>query len=415
MKSVQTHPTVASYFPAWAKKGSGFSRDLRAMGLELAKDLPLPPPASAPGPVLSEASVAPYRIPNTFEVVLVDGFHVPELCRLEGAPRTLLTSLQDALNQPSELVEMHLGRHAGDSNVVSANTTFVTDGLVLDVSPGMVVSKPVHLLAIATGKQLESHHVRTLVVGGSNSQLELIESYVGLASAHPNWTTSVTEIVAGPGSRVSHVRIQRDSLHAHHDAHLAIREGRDAVVEHLQMNLGGAKSDSTIDVVLLESGAEVQLDGLLLATGQQQSSLTTHVDHAAPHTTSRELVKAVLDGNARGSFVGNVKVRNEAQQTNAAQTNRNLLLSDGAKMDSTPQLEIFADDVKCSHGSTIGQLREDALFFLKSRGIGPEKARLILTQAFAEEVLARGPAELRGRLDDLLAQWFACRNTGVRP
>lgn len=415
MKAVEVAVTAEHYFPAWQKRGSGFARELRAVGMESAKDLVLPTPADHPGRVLVEADLAPYRIPGTFEVVLVDGHHVVELCRLEGAPRKLLTSLRDALDAPSELVEMHLGRHAGDAPLVGANTAFMTDGLVLDVEPGTTVARPIHLLAVSTGAQTESHHIRNLIVSGSQSSIEFIESYVGLASASTNWTTSVTEIVAGPDSHVRHTRIQRDSLHAQHHAHTAIREGRNAIVRHLQMNLGGAASHATVDAVLLESGAEAQVDGLLLATGKQETTLTTWVEHAAPHTTSRELIKAVLDGQAKGSFVGNVKVRNEAQKTNAEQTNRNLLLSNGAKMDSTPQLEIHADDVKCSHGSTIGQLREDALFFLRSRGIGTDQARLLLTQAFAEEVLARGPPELRGRLDALLAQWFACRSTGVRP
>lgn len=405
--------TAKEWLTATKRQESGFYKEFREAGADGAGILAVPGPASLTQHHLTEADVSPYRIPDTHEVVFVDGHHAVSLDRRTDLPGVSTFAMQ--AKNPSELLEMHLGRHAGEDGMVGVNAALATDGLVIDAEPGAEMEPTIHLLHIATGTAPVSHHLRNVIVAGSRASVSLVESYVGLAGPHATTTTAVTEIAAGAGAHVGHVRLEREGLHTAHHAHTAARLDRDAVLRHLTVALGAKTADVSFTGVLGGEGSEIQADGLLLATGSQSTSMTTLMEHDAPHTTSRELVKAVLDGNAHGTFLGNVKVRPDAQKTNAEQTNRNLLLSTGARMDSTPQLEIEADDVKCSHGSTIGQLREDALFFLRSRGLGPEQARLLLTQAFAEEVLARGPPSLRGQLDQLLTQWFACRSAGVRP
>lgn len=394
----------------WAKRGPGFVRELRQAGLDgwsaSAQKLAVHPAAVARE--VTEGEIAAFRLADALEMVFVDGRHHAGLSRLAGAPRGLLTPLSVALERPTELVEMHLGRHAGDEGAAALNAAFFSDGAVVDLEPGTQVAPPIHLLHISTGAQAASHHVRHLIVAGSQSEATLVESYIGLGGAS-TLTTAVTELLAGPSAHIHHATLQRETLHGEHHAKLVVRVGRDATVSETALGIGASRSTRTTDARLAESGAEVQLDALLLATAAQEMAFPTFVDHAAARTTSRQLVKAVLDGRARGSFTGNVTVRADAQKTNAEQTNRNLLLSDGARMETTPQLEINADDVKCSHGSTIGQLSADALFFLRSRGIGPEPAKLILTKAFAHEVIERAPPVLRPTLEALLTQWFACR------
>jgi Fe-S cluster assembly protein SufD len=313
-----------------------------------------------------------------------------------------------AVEKPTELLEANLGRHAGDEGAVALNGALFSDGAVVDLEPRQHVAEPIHLLHLSTGAAPAAHHVRHLVVAGSRTTATVVESYVGLGGA-PTLTTSVTELLAGDGANLRHATLQRETLHGEHHGKLVVRAARDAVVTETSLSVGASRSVRVLDARLEGPGAEAQLDALLLGTATQDLALPTFVDHIAPHATSNQLVKAVLDGRAHGSFVGNVTVRADAQQTNAAQVNRNLLLSDGARMDTTPQLEIHADDVKCSHGSTIGQLSGDALFFLRSRGIAVEPAKLILTQAFAHEVIERAPPALQPTLDSLLTQWFACR------
>jgi Fe-S cluster assembly protein SufD len=251
--------------------------------------------------------------------------------------------------------------------------------------------------------------VRHLILAGPRSQATIIESYIGLPSGSPALTTSVTELVAGEGAHIQRAKLQRENLHALHLGHLAIRQDRASVVHDNLLSIGAQLARNELDGILGMEGSELHLNGLFLATGTQHVDCPTSVDHAVPHTTSRELYKGVLDGRSHGVFLGSVKVRADAQKTDSMQTNRNLILSTGALMDTTPQLEIHADDVKCAHGSTIGQLSKDALFFLRSRGIGEEEARLLLTKGFAHEVLERFPAPIRPLADSLLEQWFACR------
>jgi Fe-S cluster assembly protein SufD len=415
----------------WGKKGPGFVREMRREAMRAfaahgfpttredawrntsVRDLtrtafhPLPGPAR----LLSEAEVSPYRIQGSHELVLVDGHFDAALSRLADVPDGLeIAAMSQALDHPSGSLEHNLGRHAGDEPFVALNTAFFQDGAFIEIAPQENVEAPIHVLHLSTEPTAPAaSHLRHLVLAGERSEATVVESYVGLPSGDPSLTTCVTELVAGAAARIQRVKLQRENLHAFHVGRLAIREDRDSIVHDTLFSIGAALSRNEIDSILGGPGAEVRLAGLFLGTGRQHVDMPTWVDHAVPHTTSRELYKGVLDGAARGVFLGNVKVRADAQGTNSEQVNRNLLLSPHALVETTPQLEIHADDVKCSHGSTIGQLSDDALFFLRSRGIGEEPARLILTQAFAHEVLEAAPAALRPVLDELLAQWFACR------
>lgn len=399
----------------WGKQGSGTLRDVREGGIAALREAAVDAPVLPPGPVheLPAAVVDGFRIPGTYELVFVDGHHVPGLSRLDGLRPDAVRALSQKGVDQSELVELHLGRHAGDAGPAALNAAFLQDGAVVDLQPHECLDQPVHLLHIATGGVPASSHVRHLVVAGSQSEGTIIESWCGVPGAARTLTTAVTELVAGEAARLRRVKLQRESLHATHLGTTAIVQDRDANVHDTLLTIGAASSLHATRSELGSPGSEVALDGLFLATGEQLVRMPTEIDHAVAHTTSHELYKGVLDGSARGDFVGSVKVRADAQKTNSDQQNRNLLLSPGAKMDTTPQLEIHADDVKCSHGSTIGQLSKDALFFLRSRGIDEEAGRLLLTKAFAHEVIERAPAPVQPLMDSLLTQWFACRKVGA--
>jgi len=438
MAAAATQTTVPAHQPyvdaarALAKRGPGFVREAREQAIRsfAAHGFPsvreeawkntsvraiaatLFSPLAGPARNVTGAELAAYRLAGAHELVFVDGHYVSGLSTLRDLPRGItVTSLASALLKPTEALEHHLARHAdNDAPFVALNTASFQDGAFVHLAPGAAADATIHLLHISTEPVAPAaSHVRHLIVAGAGSQATLVESYVGLPSGDASLTTTVTELVAGAGANVHHLRLQRENLHAFHVGHLAIRQDRDSVVTDLLFSVGAALARNEAHVILGAPGAEVRLDGLFLATGSQHVDNPTQIDHAVPHTTSRELYKGILDGASRGVFMGNVKVRADAQKTVAEQTNKNLLLSPRALVDTTPQLEIHADDVKCSHGSTIGQLSKDALFFLRSRGIGEEHARIILTQAFAHDVLERAPPALRPLLDDLLAQWFACR------
>ena len=406
-------PTWADLWASgdWARRGSGTLRDVRQGGRDAIGNDPPATPVLAPGPAHGVAAdlVDPFRIRGTYEVVFVDGHHVSALDRTAGLRRGLVRALSTPGADQSDLVELHLGRHAGDQGTAALNAAFLQDGAVVDLQPHESLDAPLHLLHVATGGVPASSHVRHLIVAGSQSEATVIESWCGVSAAAQTLTTAVTEIVAGQGARLRRAKLQRESLHATHLGATTIVEDRDANVHDTLLSIGAAASVHELRGDLASPGCEIALDGLFLATGDQSVSMPTSIDHAVPHTTSHELYKGVLDGAARGSFVGSVKVRADAQKTNSDQQNRNLLLSPGAKMATTPQLEIHADDVKCSHGSTIGQLSKDALFFLRARGIDAEAGRLLLTKAFAHEVIARAPAPVQPLMDALLTQWFACR------
>lgn len=268
---------------------------------------------------------------------------------------------------------------------VALNTANAQDGALIVIPDGEVVEGFIHLLFIGEGDGIWSHP-RNLVVVGRNAQVAVVETYVGSGSY---FTNAVTEIVAGEGSVVDYTRVEREALEAFHVGTVQIHQERASTVTARTIALGGALVRSETNVALAGEGAGVTLDGLFVLSGRQHVDNQTLIDHARPHCDSLELYKGILDESARGIFDGRIIVRPDAVKTNSRQVNHNLLLSETAIVDSKPTLEIHNDDVKCNHGSTIGQLDEDAMFYLRARGIGETDARNLLVYAFASEIVDR--------------------------
>jgi len=308
---------------------------------------------------------------------------------------------------PADL-EPYLGRIANPAanGFVALNTAFMSDGACIRVAPGVSLDKPVHLVFAVTGSDEVMTAPRNLIVAGDNSQLTVIEHYVDLGGG-TYLTNAVTEIVAGAGARVDHYKLQQESVNAYHVATIQAHLGRDSRVASRNFSLGGRLVRNDINALLSAGGAECVMDGLFMAGGRQHVDNHTFIDHAAPDCASRENYKGALDGRSRGVFNGRIMVRQDAQKTDAHQSNHNLLLSDDAEVDTKPQLEIFADDVRCSHGATVGQLNNDALFYLRSRGLEEQRARGLLTYAFMREVIDRiEVAPLRAAMGRNLLAWL---------
>ncbi|HLE96049.1 MAG TPA: Fe-S cluster assembly protein SufD [Candidatus Thermoplasmatota archaeon] len=345
-----------------------------------------------------------FRAAGFAELVLVDGHLAPERSRLDALPAGVhVSGLAEALaKDPS--CEGRVGAVAKGADAFGAlNEAFFSDGAYVEVDRSTAVPTPIHVLHVQTGGATVSFP-RTLVVAGEASEVSVVESYVS-AEAAPYLTGAVTEIAAADGAVVHHHRLQRESEQAHHVHQLHTLQGRSSSVVSRVLSLGGAIVRNEVSSVFAGEGGELLLDGLFVAHGTQHMDNHTRIDHAVPRCSSRELYKGILDGKSRGVFDGLILVRKDAQKTDAKQTNKNLLLSDEALVDSNPQLEIFADDVKCTHGSTIGQLDEEAMFYMRARGIGPAAAKSMLTYAFATDVTSRVkiPA-LRERVDALVVE-----------
>ncbi len=289
---------------------------------------------------------------------------------------------------PAE-AEGRLGRIAGfeTSAFAALNTALFENALLLEIRPGAVVSEPIEILIDgASGETPEASYPRVLVLAGERSEASVVETYLGTGLA---FTNAVTEIALAPGALLEHTKLQDQGPEARHVHALAVTQARGSRFTSHNVALGAALARTEITTTLAGEGAECVLNGLFVGRGRQHLDTRTVIDHATPHTTSRELYKGIMDGASRGVFHGTIVVRPDAQKTDAVQTNKNLLLSREALVNSTPALEIFADDVKCRHGSTTGQLDAAALFYLRSRGIGEAEAKALLTWAFAADVAER--------------------------
>ena len=322
------------------------------------------------------------------ELVFVNGRFSPELSAPgAGQAGVEVRSLREVLREAPERLEPWLDRVADGRTGVFAdlNAAFAEDGAVVLVAPGTIVREPVHVAHLAVGAPGVAH-VRTLVVAGKGSECSLVESFTspdGLGSL----TIAVTEVVVEDNACVDRTKLQREGEHALHVASLAARLGRDGRFSDHSVSLGAALSRNDILVRLEAEGGEAVLNGLFAVDGRRVADTHSTIDHAQPHCSSRELYRGILDGQSRGVFNGLVLVRPGAQKTDAWQMNKNLLLSREALVHSTPQLEILADDVKCKHGSTTGQLDPNALFYLRSRGLDEPAARSLLTWAFAVDLV----------------------------
>ena len=340
------------------------------------------------------------------QLVFLNGFFAAELSSVTGMPKGMFAgSLAEALEEHADLLEFHLARYADASKETFAalNTAFTADGAFLYVPKGAVLEKPVHVLFVSTaGDQPTVSHPRSLVLAEANSQAQVVESYAGWNS-EVYFTNSVTEIVAGENAFIDHYKLQRESLEAFHISTIQVQLDRNANVSTQSISMGGALVRNHVNAVLDGEGGEATLNGFYLVNGKQHVDNHTCIEHAKPRCSSREVYKGILDGRARGVFNGRIIVRPDAQKTDSKQTNKNLILSEEALVNTNPQLEIYADDVKCTHGATIGQLDADALFYLRSRGIDLESARHLLTYAFAGDFVNHIKIEpVRAELEKIL-------------
>ncbi len=332
-------------------------------------------------------------------LVFVDGVHAPELS--SAVPGGIVAgNLPAGTGHGAAEVEAHLCRHVDfrDSLFPALNTAFLGDAAVIVVPRETAVPAPVHVLFVSTQADVVSHP-RILLVAGAGSAVTLVEDYVALHDG-AYLTNSVVEIAVGANAGVEHVRVQRESGEAFHVASCAASLAHGSRYHSTSVALGGRISRLALDVVQTAENTHCSLDGLALIGGSQVADTHTRIDHARPHGTSRQLHKCIVDGKAHAVFSGKVLVRPGAQRTDSAQSSRNLLLTPKALVDTQPQLEILADDVKCTHGATVGQLDSEQLFYLRSRGLADVAARNLLTYAFGAEVIDRIPiASLRAHLE----------------
>ncbi len=337
---------------------------------------------------LTKADIKEYVIPGAIRLVFVDGSYSSELSDLPDIHEGVtVTSLLERLGDP--LVEGIFGKHAPykQDAFVALNTNFFEDGAWVHVAGD--VTAPIHLLHVATKRETPSAiYPRNMVIMDSASGTTLVEEYIGLEDGI-YFSNAVTEVVLKEQARLQHVRVQREERNAFHIGHCSVEVGKDSFYASTSLAFGARVSRHTLHVTQQGEGAEMQLDGLALVAGRQIADTHTLVNHAVPRGKSTQLHKCIADGSAHAVFSGKVIVQEGAVGTDSAQSSRNLLLSDKAHIDTQPQLEIFNDDVSCKHGATIGQIDADALFFLKSRGLTEERARNLLTHAFAAEIIAR--------------------------
>ncbi|HVT41090.1 MAG TPA: Fe-S cluster assembly protein SufD [Gemmatimonadaceae bacterium] len=349
----------------------------------------------APGPnaaVLSPADAEALVIGDAswHRLVFVNGRFEPGLSAFSALPAEVrVMTLAEAVRETPEFVAEHLGKLAAyhKDTFTALNTALAQDGVVIHVPRGVVVDEPIHIVHIADPRASGSAiHPRLLAVVDALAQVALIESYTSTGSTS-YFTNAVAEIEVGNGARVNHYKVQRESTEAFHVGTVQASQGRDSAYHSFSYAAGGALSRTNVYTKLLGESGETKLNGLYMVDGTQHADHQTFVEHLAPSCASRELYKGILDGNSHGVFNGKVYVDPLAQKTDGKQTNHSLLLSPQARVDTKPQLEIFADDVKCTHGATVGRLDLAALFYMNSRGIGADQARALLTYAFAAEVL----------------------------
>ena len=340
---------------------------------------------------LTLSDLEPWLVDESWHrLVFVNGRFEPVLSNFAGLPADVqVSTLSEALREEPAWVQQHLGALAGFDRAAftAMNTAFMQDGVVVRVPKGEVVEAPLHILHVADAQvNGAAIHPRLLVVAEPLAQVQLVESYVGLGSA-TYLVNAVAEVSVGNGARVDHYKLQREGSDAFHVGTAQVTQGRDSIYHSFSFASGAALSRTNIYTKLAATGSEARLNGLYVLDGAQHADHQTFVEHLAEACASRELYKGILDGESHGVFNGKVYVDPIAQKTDGKQTNKALLLSEKARVDTKPQLEIFADDVKCTHGATIGRLEELPLFYLKSRGIGADNARALLTYAFAAEVL----------------------------
>lgn len=343
-------------------------------------------------------------------LVFVNGYFSPSLSIIKKYSDGIkVGSISEEIKNNSSIINQHLGKYANyrEQIFTALSTAFTIDGAFIYIPDNKIIEEPVQVLFITSsfGKKIISQP-RNLYVAGKNSQATIIERYVSLDEG-VYFSNVVTEIIAGENSKFEHIKLQEESSSSFHISRTEVDQERASNFTSYSISFGGEIARHDINSRFNDEGGECSLNGLYLIRGNQLYDTHSLIDHAKPFCNSHENYKGILDDNSRGVFNGKVIVRRNAQKTNAFQENKNIILSSGALVNTKPQLEIFADDVKCSHGATIGQLNEDSMFYLKSRGIGEEKAKAILIHAFASDVVKTiNVEEVKKYLEEILEKRF---------
>jgi len=382
--------------------------DWKYTNVKAIAELPFKPVTELTASLPTAADLEKFHFLKTSETLLVfvDGQFAPSISKLPAAQKgVLITTLKDALTKVPELIEQKLSKLSTlDANgFTGLNTAYFEDGVFIHVDSGQTVDQPVHALFISTGLEPgATAHIRNLIVADASSQLTYLENFVSLGGA-AILTSAVNEFYIGDNANVEHLKFQEEDTKAYHIAGMYSEIGRDTRFRSHSIALGAKLSRNNIRMRLSGPGSEAVLNGLYLTRGKQLADHHMFVEHAAPNCDSHEYFNGILDDESRGVFHGRIYVHRVAQKTDAKQTNKNLLLSDDARMNTKPQLEIYADDVKCTHGATVGQMDEKAIFYLRARGLPLEVARRMLMHAFAGEIIERVKhAVIREELDAII-------------
>ena len=373
----------------------------------------------APGGEVKTGDLEPFQFGEKAwpTLVFVNGRFSADLSTFSTLPAGVRAmELERAWVEAPELLRKYLTQVAdhGNAAFTALNTAFMHDGAVVHIAANAQLHAPLHLLFISDAYAAKTiTNPRTLIIAEHHAQATIIESYVSLGDAR-YFTNAVCEVLVGEGARIRHYRVQRESERAFHVGTTQVRQARGSLYKSFSFATGGRLSRINIYTKLEGEGSEVWLDGLYMVDGEQHVDHQTRIEHLQPNCASHEVYKGVLDGVSHGVFNGQVFVDPVAQKTDGKQTNNNLLLSDRARVDTKPQLEIFADDVKCTHGATVGRVDEMALFYMKSRGIGAELARELLTYAFAADVIERIELDpVRTGLESLTLRRFTREDVGI--
>jgi Fe-S cluster assembly protein SufD len=361
--------------------------------------------SAKPGGEISESVIDRIAFgQEAIKIVFVNGRLSSEMNQGALPDGLTIVNLAQEIGAESQLLQRHFGQLAAAESAAftALNTALATDGAVIVITANTVIDKPIHLMFISdSGAEASSIHTRNLIFAERLSKCTVIESYVSVGGDN-YFTNAVTEVFVAESAQLSHYKLQTEARNAFHVGTVQVHQKRDSRYESFSFATGGKLARTNIYTTLAGEASEAVLNGLYMCDGSQHIDHQTRIEHVAPNCPSHELYKGILDGNSHGVFNGKVYVHPEAQKTDGKQSNNNLLLSDGARVDTKPQLEIFADDVKCTHGATVGRIDELALFYMRSRGVGPAQAKRLLTYAFAADVLEK--IELESLRESLEAQ-----------
>ena len=358
---------------------------------------------------LKEENIRPFYLTDkeTVRLVFENGRLNRELSTIPKLPEgIIIDNLSSQCDHPA--VKKHLAKHASikQASFVALNTAFVNEGAFIYLPENSIFDRAIHLIYVHdTRTAAVVMYPRNLIVAEPHSKVKIVESYHSIGEVHSGLTNSVTEILIGKHASVEFDKVQQENSTSNHISHTEVIQSKSSVFNICTITLGGNIVRNNLHIRLLDENCETHLNGLYITQQKQLVDNHTLVDHAKPNCVSNELYKGILDDHSQGVFNGKVLVQQDAQKTNAYQSNKNILLSDDASIYTKPQLEIFADDVKCSHGATTGKLDEEALFYLRSRGIGEQKAKAFLNIAFAADVINKISIEsLRDRLLQMIGQ-----------